>query len=302
MTGSATANEGWRLSVHQRMTVADLCLGSDFAEYASLAFRAVSPAPRTMGGAVEGRPAGTSGQACMFCGGTGLTQEHVWPRWLDGAVGRKVTFGYRHGTAGSEPKALEWTARGFTHTVGDVCRRCNSGWLSQLESAAKLFLTPMIRGEPQTLGWEQQRIVATWAMKTAAVIDRTHRHRTIPPEHGRVLRERREPPPGIYVWLAAYGVDTFVGTHKGFQFPLGGQRGDAYGATLSIGHLVLQILGLPEEDIEPLSLPSPTLDFIVQVWPIVDGSIRWPPKYAVDDQGLENLSAPPWERSDSGRH
>jgi hypothetical protein len=90
-------------------------------------------------------------------------------------------------------------------------------------------------------------------------------------------------------------VNTFVGTHKGFRFPLGEERGDAFGATFSVGHLVLQVLGLPEEEAEPLSLPSETLNFIVQVWPPVDGPVRWPPKYAVDDEGLENLSAPPWE-------
>jgi hypothetical protein len=198
----------------------------------------------------------TGGKTCMFCGGTGLTQEHVRPRWLEGAIEEDAPLGYRHGTAGAEPAPLEWTGRGFTHTVGDVCRRCNSGWLSELESAAKPLLTPMIRGKHQTLGPRQQRVVATWVMKTAAVIDRTHRHRTVPPEHGRVLRERREPPPGVYVWLAAYGVDTFVGTHKGFQFPSGGGIDDAYGATFSIGHLVLQVLGLPEGEAEPF--PSPT--------------------------------------------
>jgi hypothetical protein len=104
----------------------------------------------------------------------------------------------------------------------------------------------MIRGEHQTLAPEDQRIVATWGMKMAAVTDRTHRHRTIPPEYGRLLRERWEPPRGVYVWLAGYGVNTFVGTHKGFRFPLGEESGDAYSATLSVGHLVLQVLGLPQ--------------------------------------------------------
>jgi hypothetical protein len=153
----------------------------------------------------------------------------------------------------------------------------------------------MIRGEHQTLDPEQQRIVATWATKSAAVIDRTHRHRTIPPEHGRFLRERGEPPLGVLVWLAAYGVDTFVGTHKGFRIPLAAQRGNAYGATISIGQLVLQVLGLPEGGAEPSALPSPTQHFIVQVWPPVDWEVSWPPRFSVDDQGLETLSAPPWE-------
>jgi hypothetical protein len=107
----------------------------------------------------------------MFCGGSGLTQEHVWPRWLNGAVELGRLFGYRHGTEGSEPEAFEWSAGGFTQTVGDVCRQCNSGWLSELEAAVKPLLTPMIRGDRQTLGPEDQRIVAAWAMKMAAVID-----------------------------------------------------------------------------------------------------------------------------------
>jgi hypothetical protein len=48
----------------------------------------------------------------------------------------------------------------LTQTVGDVCRQCNSGWLSELEAAVKPLLTPMIRGDRQTLGPEDQRIVA----------------------------------------------------------------------------------------------------------------------------------------------
>lgn len=235
----------------------------------------------------------------MFCGGTDLTKEHVWPRWLNGVIGEGTRFGYRHGTATTSENFM-WSASGFTQTVGDVCRRCNNGWLSALEAAAKPLLSPMIQGRVQTLDEAEQKTVAVWAAKTAAVIDRTHRYRTIPPEHARLLGQLREPPSGVLVWLAAYGVDTFVGTHKGFRLSLGRDGGHAYGATLSVGHLVLQVLGLPEEVPPTPPIPSETLDFIVQAWPPVGGAVSWPPKFAVDDEGLENLSAPPWETSKAG--
>jgi hypothetical protein len=35
--------------------------------------------------------------------------------------------------------------------VGNVCQRCNNGWMSHLENDVKLILSPMVLGSPLTL-------------------------------------------------------------------------------------------------------------------------------------------------------
>ena len=43
-----------------------------------------------------------------------------------------------------------------------VCSECNSGWLSQIQNAAKASLIPLFEGNRRTLDQDSQKFVATW--------------------------------------------------------------------------------------------------------------------------------------------
>jgi len=57
--------------------------------------------------------------------------------------------------------------------AGKVCENCNSGWMSQLEGAARPILIPLISGaqHPRNLDSAEKEILAKWAFKTAFALD-----------------------------------------------------------------------------------------------------------------------------------
>lgn len=88
--------------------------------------------------------------------------------------------------------------------AGRVCKRCNNGWMSQLEERAKPLLTLLIDGEREVvhLTEPERHIVATWAFKTAIVLNNaSNYHANVPPEHFRALfLDRSHPADGVTVF------------------------------------------------------------------------------------------------------
>src|SRR5258708_31591639 len=111
---------------------------------------------------------------CVFCGlARKMTSEHVWGEWTKGYVERTAN---KHNHANvfvprpSEPEPPKVRIRAGDHLdaqVRIVCSECNSGWLSQIQNAAKPLLIPLFEGSSCTLNQNSQELVATWiAMAT----------------------------------------------------------------------------------------------------------------------------------------
>ncbi len=104
-------------------------------------------------------------RACVFCGSTDLSGEHVMPKWLS-TIGFDLRPRlYEVGPLNRIPK--RWTSTPFTMTVKVVCKACNSGWMAQLEEMAKDVLTPLVVGAPMRLDADHQTVIASWSHKTA---------------------------------------------------------------------------------------------------------------------------------------
>lgn len=107
-------------------------------------------------------------RSCVFCGGTPVTNEHVYPRWL--AQGfpevppteRAIMVSYS-----DQGSPRRHSGRVFTAQVKAVCEPCNSGWMSALEGRVQPYLLPMIKGEIVELPPDVQEVLATWTLKTA---------------------------------------------------------------------------------------------------------------------------------------
>jgi hypothetical protein len=122
---------------------------------------------------------------CLFCGRVlppkrakagGKSDEHVVARWLLEHLGI--------GSTTIAPAHLNVKSGNIIHTRhhtlnnlvgGSVCRDCNNGWMSELESQAKPILTALI-ADPNRLSTLQKadrRILARWTFKTAAIFNRS---------------------------------------------------------------------------------------------------------------------------------
>ena len=238
-------------------------------------------------------------RACVFCGRSDLkiTNEHAWPNWMRELFppGPTTVFGTR--PAPQKPITIHPRADDMGVKVNAVCRPCNEGWMENLETEVRPFLTEMIRdGREVQLTREQLGALARWAVKTAMVFEFTNR---APPFYAFDQRNgiRHGAIPGAtLVWAARYVGPTFMSTAvaKGLihDVAVNGittkQPGSAL--TISVGQFVVQVVSVkPPENVAGLWFPLPQQfkDHAVDLWPRADGdSMTWPPAATLDDTTL----------------
>ncbi len=140
------------------------------------------------------KPSNLVRKYCLFCleplTKRTSTREHPIPQWLlrhFGIGGELVSpAGWQEGQSWVRNQH-QW----LQLVVNDVCARCNSGWLSQLETTAKPLIPPLAN-RTRTLAElsnDEQVVLARWGAKTAFLIHRTSATPTgIPPEAYVALR------------------------------------------------------------------------------------------------------------------
>jgi len=218
-----------------------------------------------------------------------MTAEHVWPRWIANVLPGDGPLVFSRKASG-ELHARRWKAPGLNVTTKHVCASCNNGWMSTLEAEAKPLLSPMIEGKRMGLSAREQKLAATWAAKTVAMLGSTHsKGPVVPGADVAALFATRQPPRNAYVWIGAYEGD-WSAWYRGDLIGIGARgnpHGFAYCATLVLGRLAIQLLGhgLPEV-MAPLSAPE--ADRVsVQIWPEPRPVVRWPPDFVILDAALE---------------
>jgi hypothetical protein len=126
----------------------------------------------------ENGMAGVVRKFCLFCRErltkSTATNEHVIPQWLlrqFGMSDRMISpAGWQLGNAPTL-RSHPWSRL----VVADICAHCNSGWLSDLENAAKPLLPRLAAAERRVgaLTEEESLVLARWAAKTTFLCQRT---------------------------------------------------------------------------------------------------------------------------------
>jgi hypothetical protein len=232
-------------------------------------------------------------RACAFCGGPGLTGEHVWPEWIERLLPGAGDFTLSRSST-RRPGVRTWSTRSLDVRVKQICCGCNTGWMSDLEGAARPLLAPMIRGEPTSVGVSVQQVVATWATKTAMMLCYTTTPpRARPAKQRRWLYEKRTPPPGAVVWLAHYrgtGWGLRSQTHEldltVVSRPEDTRAGEV--STFTIGALALQVFQVDDIDTQvvQVAIDPAAQPFVLRIWPRSDGPRTWPPPSPLGDADL----------------
>ena len=103
---------------------------------------------------------------CIFCGAKGtMTGEDVLGQWL-----QRIDL-----DQGPVPHGTGWLNRMGRHIgtrppyrqrIRDVCKACNSGWMSRLENTASRVLTPFILGVAGAVEGHDLGAIAAWVQKT----------------------------------------------------------------------------------------------------------------------------------------
>ena len=141
---------------------------------------------------------------CRFCRATDrkITREHVWPDWLrdylppfdeDADIERWSPGTSRQG----------WSQPFLATTVRAFCDGCNSGWMADIEAAAKPIVGPMVIGQPTELDAGAQQIVASWvALKGQVAAQASKLDPGIPePHYAGVYNVRGAPANTMRMWV-----------------------------------------------------------------------------------------------------
>lgn len=229
---------------------------------------------------------------CVFCGGTPVTNEHLWPDWARRLLGDVEALPHIRQVRqdGRPPLDSTWRDVPYAMTVKAVCAACNNGWMSELERRAQEFLFPLLHGRGREIHRGGQRTLAAWALKTVLMFEQTqgaHR-RAFPTEEHAHLLAHGEPSQRIRVWMATYA-GTMPGSGRIYgldadvtQGPDQGRR-DMYGATITFGPVVVQVFGTEIAPLlDGLAINNPITH---QIWPH-QGSFTCNPRIGFDDQAL----------------
>lgn len=230
-------------------------------------------------------------RSCLFCGSrTKLTKEHVYPKWLYRAfnVGGPITF-----MLGDDAVR---TTRGLSTTLREVCEECNHGWLHDLERAFRSVMLNALLGhvrQPTTLNSGAQQVVATWAIKTWLLLERTHvgiRGMAIEsPDELFRLRRDDAPSDSSRVWLGAVRITDNTLSWLSSMLVRTGDYVSGVVGVFTIGAVVFHVFG----PVEPpdgrrarmLDIGADMRDWFVPIWPNQVEEVSWPPPaiFTLDD-------------------
>lgn len=233
-------------------------------------------------------------RTCLFCDGTSLTLEHVWPDWIS-----KHLYG--------QPKHGRFTARRFEgvdrHAVGDtfkaselnikarvVCASCNNGWMSELEAVTQPVLKPLLLGDSMSLDDLAQTTLRAWIVLRAMILERSGPAITTfytEAERRAFAHTSLEPKDGTYIWVFQYQNKQWAARSNimngGLHMVRGGpQTNRLQVITAFVGRFGFQVLVArwPKRrrlDFDSLAVRTFATP-LASLWPDPNDVLDWPPR------------------------
>lgn len=237
---------------------------------------------------------------CIFCEGSPVTKEDVWPpRWLS----RRYPP-HTNATVTAERYGIplgSWPASGTGIQIGCVCPTCNNGWMSQIESDIKPIVEALLEQRAQTIEPDTLHLLAVWAIKNSMVLEgfTPDRRSVYTGTERRLFAEVRTIPSRLQVWLAACVEQTSSFTSNE-RFDDSEDLPGVYGSatTMAYGPLAIQVLRVlvpdavpPTTRVEVQPIDGPWNATLVPAWPRPHAPAGWPPQQALNGEpGLRLLS------------
>jgi len=252
---------------------------------------------------------------CILCRqhSDDLSKEDVIPKWMRKVLpvsGPVQYVNISKDVVYSTDDTMVLTLR------GTVCHKCNNEPLSQLEELVKPLISDALIGTISAFSADSQRIIATWAVKEALLIEMACKeirgYGFAPQSHFEWLyevlcRKDPSPPPGSQVFLGALDPDGLPAWNVASVFgdklkhpesqvaqPIRADQiiPSAYVALFSFGCLVFSVFGQdfrqgtvrPTEYVRPdgvrlgqLQPPTRFSRHLLTIWPYFHPVVAWPP-------------------------
>jgi hypothetical protein len=243
---------------------------------------------------------------CAFCPSDAtVTGEHLISDWTNKLLAAKThhyhIFQRSYGT-----KPSEWDTSTLDLKAKVACKKCNSGWMSDLENkeAKPILGNIILHDAPVSILPLGMVSIAAFTMKCGFVGDYLTRHREpffdslARHEFARTLR----PMEGVHMWIGR--IEQPRGKRSGiYKTRYGnvnspsGHRLDAYVFTFSIETLLLQLTAVRyiysdgSSGLSPEIKQEERLDgLLVPFWPPVKRCVGWRPLHNIQSNQLEEIA------------
>lgn len=237
-------------------------------------------------------------QGCIFCGSQPLTREHVFPKWVSKTLQTsprgKPPLRIDQIRGNDTERRTFYSSIAIDTVAKCICKKCNNGWLSDVERDAKRHIEAMVNGETVSLNTNEQALVATWAGLKAILVRYSH---SPPPPIDREWLEwvykHRSVPEEWFVWVGKYDgrLPYFYEAHDIHSFELRSNyvtglvisSPEQHGVllTFAIGYLAVKILGIRG------FLPGyPQFDSLQYLSPSFSSQLNWPPSTVINDSSI----------------
>lgn len=176
-----------------------------------------------------------------------------------------------------------------------VCKPCNEGWMSNLESRhAKPAMTPLILGHSVPhITPLMGHAIARFAFKTAVIVDHM---RGDGPFFARAARHHfaksLKIPRHVYIWFAGYN-PVVAGRVLPFWYDQsfeGARHLKMYACTYAVGHLIFQVVAADYKGISSFTPREGFEHLAIPLWPNIWESVSWPPPNALKRGEFETFA------------
>jgi hypothetical protein len=182
-----------------------------------------------------------------------------------------------------------------------VCKSCNNGWMSDLESQTKKYLQPLLMGEKCVLDFSSQTTIALWSLKTAMVLEALdqQQQRIYTQQEREQLQKLSIIPWRTSVWLAT-SIDRslFLSAKNRHMSAEDTSKISGASITMAFSHVVIQVFTIrvppevgPSTCVTANVRCGPWEQATIQIWPAKTTPVMWPPQLALNSEaGLDALA------------
>jgi hypothetical protein len=244
---------------------------------------------------------------CVFCGGPGVTKQHVWPRWAKRVLPDEPSHHSHtrvYGDHTTNPPSVEVHSpqlrQGsmWSRQIRNVCGTCNGGWMSRLEARVKPSLGMMMLGGDRALSASETKDLSAWVCMTAIMAEFIdERTLAVPVIHRQILRETQEPPNGWYIWIAQYSGSEWENhyRHFGLGVPMvpifhGEPKMNTMVTTFTMGSVMMHAFASSVHGLITLDDESSLRWGLRRIWPEPGSLENWKTGVVVDDSDASDIA------------
>ncbi|MFK8038746.1 MAG: hypothetical protein AB8B74_10685 [Crocinitomicaceae bacterium] len=246
--------------------------------------------------------------SCIFCGEKGMTKQHIWPNFLrkivqfkNNAVNTKTTIHYTDKFVSVTPSYKKQQGDMLTKKIRRVCRACNNGWMSVLESQIKEVVSGLINEETLELENNLQSQLSAWITLVVVMAEFLDEHtKSVPTKDLLYLMKNIKTPQGWKIFIGRYEGIKFSRkyTHNGKYLCkkddlanfTGTPSGNCQDSMFIIDSLFIYARSIPTD----LNF-TPRIDnflpklSVYQLWPIASEKLIFPIKKPLLDYDIDNI-------------